>query len=667
MVLQIPSSTPTVIAAYHPRNYTEAILTGFKGIIEPDNPTVLQKLHTLCPTIDEGHFTANLLAVYRYAMLIQYAFDSTIYGSDYWQTSEDTIQLGHGDCEDQAINLATLIEALYKQTYGYIPLNLVWVVIGYVKTTGVEGGHGWVLLNEGLLPKETVDEIKSVSISLAVISVVLGGTSNEPNSTNETEVNLDLNALSSKNNRELAIFYIGEKYFELEPTWNLPISEFSVKKYPYTQVYAIFNSQKYEPNPSFYPVEQTPAGGAEIRNIAFPNKVTVGSAFTLNITVQNYECGYIGADLVVILKKDGVEVTRQNTFVFKYIWQIHTFVFPFSAIEPTGDRSISAELYFNDWGVLKLVDFKNFTVVISNIVRLAPITNTDYDGLWRTSDFRIMLTSLDDTGVYATYYRINNGSTKSVSTNGQPQITTEGATNTLEYWSIDNEGIEELPHKTLSQIKLDKTAPIGVIHVNNDANYTNSTALTLLLGAVDNLSGVSKVRFSTDGVWDTEQWESFVPVKTVSIPSGDGNKTMYYQIKDSAGLITTYTESIILDTTKPVANAGQSQTINVGATATLNGSGSADNTGIISYLWDFGDGATGSGTTTTHAYTHAGTYTAKLTVADGAGNTATSAVSITVQEVIPEFTPFTYLVLAVLTALFAVVAKSKIQPKSKLH
>jgi len=45
---------------------------------------------------------------------------------------------------------------------------------------------------------------------------------------------------------------------------------------------------------------------------------------------------------------------------------------------------------------------------------------------------------------------------------------------------------------------------------------------------------------------------------------------------------------------------------------------------ITSYSWDFGDGTTGSGITTTHGYALAGTYTVLLTVQDEVGQIATS-------------------------------------------
>jgi PKD repeat protein len=258
-----------------------------------------------------------------------------------------------------------------------------------------------------------------------------------------------------------------------------------------------------------------------------------------------------------------------------------------------------------------------------------PVTIDNYDGVWHNSDLTINLTATDSSGIAATYYRVNGGAVQSVGANGQPRITVESGSNTLEYWSVDTVGNEE-PHKTLTQIKLDKSAPTGSIQMNGGAAYTNTTTVNLSLSATDAISGISQMRFSNDNnTWST--WESYSTSKSWSLQAGDGVKNTFVQYKDTASLVTTFNTSITLDTTLPVANAGQSQTVNSGSSVTFNAGGSTDNTAIISYTWVFGDGATGTGITTTHSYSTAGTYTARLTVQDAAGNTATATVTITVQ------------------------------------
>ena len=102
-------------------------------------------------------------------------------------------------------------------------------------------------------------------------------------------------------------------------------------------------------------------------------------------------------------------------------------------------------------------DWNNYIIVK---MEPAKATTHNYDGLWHKTDFTITLTAFDDvSGVNQTCYRINGGPIRIVSIDGQPRITTESSNNTLEYWSVDNTGHEEQPHKMLTEIKLDKTPP----------------------------------------------------------------------------------------------------------------------------------------------------------------------------------------------------------------
>jgi hypothetical protein len=118
----------------------------------------------------------------------------------------------------------------------------------------------------------------------------------------------------------------------------------------------------------------------------------------------------------------------------------------------------------------------------------------------------------------------------------------------VEYWSKDLAGIEEFPHKILTDIKLEKSAPVGSIVINNGEASTVSVSVVLTL-SLNSTSIVSQVRFSNDGVWDIEIWESPSTSKAWTLTSGDGTKTVYYQIKDNAGLTSSYSAAITLQST----------------------------------------------------------------------------------------------------------------------
>ena len=69
---------------------------------------------------------------------------------------------------------------------------------------------------------------------------------------------------------------------------------------------------------------------------------------------------------------------------------------------------------------------------------------------------------------------------------------------------------------------------------------------------------------------------------------------------------------------------------------TFTGDGSTDDGTIVSYSWDFGDGATSTDANPTHTFTEPGIYTVTLTVEDDGGLTDSANITITVTEVAGE-------------------------------
>ena len=88
-------------------------------------------------------------------------------------------------------------------------------------------------------------------------------------------------------------------------------------------------------------------------------------------------------------------------------------------------------------------------------------------------------------------------------------------------------------------------------------------------------------------------------------------------------------------TAEPVADFVFSPTSpSAGALVQFDASASqaSEGTSIISYAWDFGDMTTGSGITTTHAFSIPGLYDVKLTVTDSSGKTGTKTQTVQVRE-----------------------------------
>ena len=177
--------------------------------------------------------------------------------------------------------------------------------------------------------------------------------------------------------------------------------------------------------------------------------------------------------------------------------------------------------YYDDYSLGRVL-FKPFLTAPARVPDdIPPITSDNYDGLWHNTDFTITLTATDhESGAAETYYRINGGPVKAVSVDGQPVITTEGANNTLEYWSVDYAGNEE-SHKFLTGIKLDKTSPLITSHFRfPDDNVEPNEPVKVAVNVTDFLSDVKNCtvsyRIAGESTW-------------INIPMTLNQTTMLYE------------------------------------------------------------------------------------------------------------------------------------------
>jgi PKD repeat protein len=193
--------------------------------------------------------------------------------------------------------------------------------------------------------------------------------------------------------------------------------------------------------------------------------------------------------------------------------------------------------------------FKNSTAATIDVLLddVPPVTADNYNGLWHNENFNITLAATDpETGVAETYYRINNGATKTVSANGQPLITIEGANNTLEYWSFDNAANEET-HKLVTGIKLDKSPPTSLINLNGTLGSAGwfTSDVTVSISATDTVSEVGRTEYNIDN----SVWKTYVAPFNIA---DEGVFSIYYRSIDPAGNEeTAKTETVKVDKTAP--------------------------------------------------------------------------------------------------------------------
>jgi len=360
-----------------PRNYSEASSVGFQGIVLNEDPLVLGKLSQLVDSFDQRKLADNLMAIYNYVKGLPYKRDRDVHGvDDFWQTGPETIQLGGGDCEDHAILLATLIEALYKKTCGSIPQNLVWILAGEVRVGSGWGGHAWAIINLSALSTDASLKIRNIPPFRTRVEAIIGDIIRYRGETiKEIRVELDLARLAAKEKPySLSVFWIGDEYVELESTWGSAISEYYDKAYPYTDVWVAFNSIQHVDSPQFVPSGRPLIGStAVIRNVAFNREVKARDPTIVLVTVQNFGQGVLGADFVLIVKSGDQEIARDSAYVLKYVWVTHTFFFSLTFTSP-GMKYLKLELYWNNRGSLQLQDRTEFRItVVSSFV---PTTST---------------------------------------------------------------------------------------------------------------------------------------------------------------------------------------------------------------------------------------------------------------------------------------------------
>jgi PKD repeat protein len=171
--------------------------------------------------------------------------------------------------------------------------------------------------------------------------------------------------------------------------------------------------------------------------------------------------------------------------------------------------------------------------------------------------------------------------------------------------------------------------------------------------AVSSISGVAPLScaFNANGSVDPEgspltyAWTfgdgaTAAGISTSHVYASAGTYTARVTVRDSAGATASASKTITV--TASVIN--QSPTASITATPSsgvaplscaFSASGSLDPEGTpLTYTWTFGDGATATGVSTNHVYASAGTYTARVTVRDSAGATASMSKTISVTTAI---------------------------------
>jgi PKD repeat protein len=133
--------------------------------------------------------------------------------------------------------------------------------------------------------------------------------------------------------------------------------------------------------------------------------------------------------------------------------------------------------------------------------------------------------------------------------------------------------------------------------------------------------------------WDFGDGGTGTGVNPTHSYATDGVFTVTLTVSDDGGLTDSDTTSatITFGLLAPTADPDGPYSGTVGSAVAFDGSGSSDDSAIVAYDWDFGDGGTGTGVSPNHTYATAGLFNVTLTVTDDDGLTDSAATNATIE------------------------------------
>ena len=179
-----------------------------------------------------------------------------------------------------------------------------------------------------------------------------------------------------------------------------------------------------------------------------------------------------------------------------------------------------------------------------------------------------------------------------------------------------------------------------------DPTPTNAPPVANAGGPYSGVAGETPVAFDGSGSSDPESdslqyaWEfgdggTGAGVAPTYVYPVAGNYTVTLVVSDGTSSSDPATASVAISepvvNVPPEANAGGPYAGEPGVALAFDGSGSSDPNGdALTYTWEFGDGAMGSGVSPSHAYAAVGEYTVSLTVNDGQLDSLIATTTVTI-------------------------------------
>ena len=244
---------------------------------------------------------------------------------------------------------------------------------------------------------------------------------------------------------------------------------------------------------------------------------------------------------------------------------------------------------------------------------------------------------ISDLAYFTTYHWFVNATDGTHWTNGSYSFTTTTAPSYGQpappsYLPIDDEEQNNPPETPI------KPSGPTFVEIGVEYNYSSSTF---------DVDG-NQISFRFDwGDGNFSDWSDFVVSNASVSMSHNWSSILTYEVRviaqDTDGLTSNWSPALNVTVSQaglgipPVVVINVSGNFSVNETIVFNASGSYDPDGfIVSYVWDFGDGETGSGISPVHVYKEPGEYTVTLMVTDNNNATYSKSIIVTVASGVEE-------------------------------
>lgn len=192
-------------------------------------------------------------------------------------------------------------------------------------------------------------------------------------------------------------------------------------------------------------------------------------------------------------------------------------------------------------------------------------------------------------------------------------------TYSVELTVTDDDGAASTETKTITTIAAPNQAPVAAFAAAKD----------LLVASFDAGGSSDPDGTIASYAWAFGDGASGTGVAVQHTYAAAGTYSVTLTVTDNRGATSALTQDVaVVANQAPTASFTPTVT---NLTVAVDASASTDPDGTIAtYAWDYGDGTTGAGVTSSHAYAAAGTYTVALSVTDDRGLVATASAQVTV-------------------------------------